>query len=598
MTSPATSRTLRTGSSVVAERREETVEDLKLDVRAVLAEIGAEEAVAQLEARIEEFEQQFGRIEQRGQESERARKGELDVMRARVSDALQVVQDAVEEQREAWTNLESRLASLAADTESNAAAAIDALREELTPRVHRALLQSDEVQARVAGELESVASELRSRLETHREQIAEAKTEAEQRVASVEAELRDEHEQRTAAFAELESRTQAQVGEVEATVTQQHGELVERLDGLRRELDATTGELRAGWNLRAQELEDSVVQAHDSLAETIEAQGEASAELERRWIEGTRDIARRIEEVTAHARELVNAEKVGREQSVHELSTELEAIGSAIAGLEDTLGAAETKRVTEGEQLRRNLQETSGRLEVLQQKVANAVGKIASELTNKVSSVTGELEALREASVRQEQRLTTLDAVVKRVDGLEAQQGVIANKLTTATDNARFGELQKAMSALRQDLSTLAGGVEASVEQSSQVRQQLTTAQETLREHVALRQEVRELAARMAESAARLDETERLARAAGQAIAGAVRKAREASVRPAVPLAPANPGQPSVPAAEQAPLFQNRTAVPRRAEVTIDAAIEAAEAEEERAAAGGPQQPQAPPPSA
>jgi len=548
----------------VVQRDDETVEDLKLDVRAVLAEIGAEEAVAQLEARIQEFEQQLERLDHRGEEHERARKGELDVMRARVSDALQVVQDAVEEQREAWANLEARLAKLAAETEANAADSVDALREELTPRVHRALLQSDEVQARVAGELESVGSELTARIETTREQFNQARQQAEQSRGELEARLRDEHEQRSAAFTELESRTQAQVTEVGSTVAQQHGEIVQRLDGLRRELDATAGELRAGWNLRAQELEASLSQAHDSLAETIEAQGEASAELERRWIEGTRDIARRIEEVSAQATKLVGDERVARDAAELGVKAELDALAGAVAGVEDTLGAVETKRVTEAEQLRRNLQETSGRLDVLQQKVANAVGKIASELTNKVSSVTGELEALRETSVRQEQRLTALDALAKRLDGLEVHQAAMADKLASSADDARFQELQKAVSSLRQDLSTLAGGVEASVEQSSTVRQQLTTIQETQREHAALRQEVRELAARMAESTARLDETEKLARAAGQAIAGAVRKAREAAARPSTPVPPPDPTQPSVPVAEQAPLFQHRPSVPRR----------------------------------
>jgi hypothetical protein len=66
---------------------------------------------------------------------------------------------------------------------------------------------------------------------------------------------------------------------------------------------------------------------------------------------------------------------------------------------------------------------------------------------------------------------------------------------------------------------------------------------------------MRELTSRTAELAARLDETDKLARAAGQAIASAVRRARASQSR-IPPVQPLTEGAPRVAAAERPLLFR------------------------------------------
>jgi hypothetical protein len=75
------------------------------DVRGVLDQIATEETLARLEARVSELEQQLVHAEYHASARDRAHQGELDLMRARLDDALALV-------RETWSTLSERLSSL------------------------------------------------------------------------------------------------------------------------------------------------------------------------------------------------------------------------------------------------------------------------------------------------------------------------------------------------------------------------------------------------------------------------------------------------------------------------------------------------------
>lgn len=339
------------------------------EVRTVLAEIEASEEMATLESRVAEVEQELERASARAEDAERARRGELQVMRARIEDALELVRTTTDEQRDAWTQLERRLAEVVHEADSATGRLVEGLREDLTPKVARADLRTEELAADLRGELEAASED---------------------------------------------------VGR--------------QLDAIRRELDAAAGELRAAQNLRSQQSTELVSSMDDRLSELAEA-------LER--------------------------ERALRDEAVHSVRTRLDDLTNRVEDVDQRAVSQSSRHLAELGHLHRSVEETGGRVEVLAQRVSSAVEDVAGELATRVASLAAELAAVRDASVRQQERLASM-----------AARPAQASAETVLADGAAY---DRRLARIEQRLEELAG---------------------------------------------RVEEAERVANAAGRAIASAVRRAR------------------------------------------------------------------------
>lgn len=509
--------------------------DRPLDVRAVLAEIGAEETVARLEARVEGLEQDLERAGTRAREGERARQGELQLMRARVEDALALVHDTMDEQRSAWTRFEDRFGGLVAAAEEHSRSFVSELREELSPRVERALLRTDEASAELRGEIAGVADELEQRGGMLSSTLAALREELDRATGDLAERLDREVEARAAALAALETTVTARADALEESATDLHREAEARLESLRRELDAAVGELRAGLNLRANELRDDLTRVRQDLEATIEDQRAAAEDLERRWVAGTREVVRRVEHSDSVAREALHDERADRETADDALGEQLARLSATVDELATRVTADLGRQSTTVATLERVGEELATRLDVLQGKVAEAVSLIASQLTNRVTTVAGEVDALRESSVRQQARLATLDHLARRVEELAERQ---AEPAPAPVDDDRLARIEVHVAELGRQVAAMGATVSGTAERAEALTAAVASLQDDDRRQDALRQEVRELAARSSELTHRLAETERLARTAGQAIAASMRQ----RARPGAPAGGAGPG--------------------------------------------------------
>lgn len=508
----------------------------RLDVRAVLDEIGAEDAIAHLEARVAGLEQDLERSTNRSREAERTRRSDLELIRARVEDTLGAVREAMEEQRVSLREFDERFSGAIAAAEEAGRAFVDQLREDLTPRVQRAVHHVDEAKAELRGELAAIASDAEGRASAQGEQLATLRRELERSIAQLRSELATAVDERTSATVALEERLVSRLEELERSTGERFHEQQERTEALRRELDATAGELRAGMNLTAGELRDALGELHAELGQAIDDQSDGAAELERRWIAGTEDIGRRFEQVERMLREAVEAERAARRATEDELTGRVEAVNATVDELHDRGGTDSARREAELEGLRRGQDELVSRLDVLQSKVAKAVGQVASQLSNRVAQLAGDLDAMRESSVRQQERLASVDHVERRLAELAASQEQLAARTPDAgADDERLGRLETGLAELRREVGALTETVTESRQQSRDVAAGIGGLTASVRAQESLRQEVRELAARTAETVHRLDETEKLARAAGQAIASAVRRSRGEGASPPRP---------------------------------------------------------------
>lgn len=453
-------------------------------VHDLLGELDTEGTVAALEARVRDLEQELERAEARAFEAERARQGDLEMMRARTQDALELVRQSMEEQRVAFRSFEERFSGLVATAEASGRQHVDQLREDLSPMVQRAVIHSDEVAAELKGELAAIATETAELVEAVAA-LGDAGDELAGRTEAVAARVAEEREDRAAAVAAVEDRVSQRLATVDEATRYRLLEERGRIEALRRELDAAVGELRAGINLKAGELIERIEDNRIELAERLEH----------------------------HDR--------------------------AVVDLEERLGAAVVRRSSELDPLHRSTDELQGRVEALETRLAEAVHALTGSLSNRLSEVAGTVEGLRETTSRHEERLSGVDHLERRIIDMAMRREAVA----APSDDGRIDELAGEVARLRDAGGSTAERLEGIERYLRELTTRLPGAGDALEAGDGLRHEIRDLATRTSELTARLDETDRIARTAGQAITRVIRQGRSTATAAGAP-AP----QPSEPA--------------------------------------------------
>lgn len=502
-----------------ASRHAPLIEDdeiISTDVREVLAEIGAEGEIARVESRIQELEREIRQTAHQVEEAARARRGEMEVMRARVEDGLELVESTTGEQREAWSQLEQRLAALVSEVEAGAGRLVSSLREELTPRVHRVSVQTEEMEARLRGEIESAVGDTRERLDAVAGKVDANRAAMDDTLADLRGTLTQEVERQARELRDLEERV---TGRVEEVTRVRSDEISDRVEALRRELDAAVGELRAAQNLRAQTLEELVTEVRNDLEAHVRTMERREAD----WVEATREAVRRAAEAENAADALVERERDARLGESQQLRERLDELGERLEQVDGRAASQTGRHLAELGQLHRQVEELNGRVEVLASRVTQSVDDVSGELNSRVASVASEVSAVREASMRQEERLATTDRLARRVAELEANHDDLGRRLDERPEPAPDDQ------DVRQELSAVVERLQA-LEQRKPDAEALARLDAIAHGQAGLRREVRELAVRTSELNARVEEAESMARAAGRAIAEAVRRSRGAKL--------------------------------------------------------------------
>lgn len=143
------------------------------DVHSILSGIAAEGELARIAARLEELEGEIGRLGADLEGERAARGGEVDVMRARVEDALNIVGDATDEQRRAWTELDRRLDGVRQQLDDRLAAVSQDLREEMATVRERSAAINEETELRLQADITELIAGLEERISSHVERRME-----------------------------------------------------------------------------------------------------------------------------------------------------------------------------------------------------------------------------------------------------------------------------------------------------------------------------------------------------------------------------------------------------------------------------------------
>ena len=520
----------RTGTADGDDRAAERTDDR---VTSLLEDLDVVESVSTLDMRVLDVEQQLRKVTEQVDMAGREQVGELEVMRARISDLVTLLREAASGQEVALAELDgslgnlleervTSLTALVAEVRDEAAAqaqatvarldeAVREVRELSATQTQSALARLDEALAMVRGEtaasLESSATEWEALASRVNELVAALSDHEAAATSAIDA----EGSHRRTELDSLEKRVNGRIDVSAEAAADARRRLDERIEALRRELDATSGELRAHVAVALGDI-SARMDAHENKPAdpTVSPEELQAVALE---------IAAANDETERRLRDLVRDEATNRLSAVTDVAElAAEALRLAREAVEGV--AADDAR---SEQVASSVQAVGARLGAMQSTLARAVNEVASELGGRVATLAGQLEALREGLGRANERAGSLEALEQRLDRLEAAQ---QDRRVEQDLASQLGDLQRELSRIEGRVDSFARQATAADERAEDLRRDLRVLGDEVASADTWRSEVRDLSTRTSELAARVAEAETIARRAGNAVVEAVKQAQ------------------------------------------------------------------------
>ncbi|MDX1511051.1 MAG: hypothetical protein R3249_06875 [Nitriliruptorales bacterium] len=502
-------------------------------VTSLLEDLDVLDSVSALDMRVLDVEQQLRKVTDQVDMAGREQVGELEVMRARISDLVVLLREAASGQEVALAELDGNLATLLEDRVKALTAQVAEVRDEAAAHAQATVAQLDETVREVR---ELTASQTQSALARLDEALAMVRGETSASIESSTTELEalagrvnelvaalSDHEVAATSAIEaegahrrneldsLEKRLNGRIDVSAEAAADARRRLDERIEALRRELDATSGELRAHVAVALGDI-SARMDAHENKPSDPAVSPE---ELQAVALE----IAAANDETERRLRDLIRDEatnRLGAVTDVAELAAEaLRLARQAVEGV-----AADEER---SQQVASSVQALGARLGAMQSTLAHAVNEVASELGGRVATVAGQLDALREGLGRANERVGALDALEQRLEKVEAAQ---QDRRAEQDLISQIGDLQRELSRVEGRLDSFARQATAADERAEDLRRDLRVLGDEVASADAWRSEVRDLSTRTSELAARVAEAETIARRAGNAVVEAVKQAQ------------------------------------------------------------------------
>lgn len=456
-----------------------------------LDEINEGEALAHLDTRLAFLERQVERLLSRREEADRGFQAELNVMRARLEDALSAVGSTSSEQGAAIAALESRIAERFSSTGHESASVMDSVRSELVEMVSDATAKLEKAEARLRGEVKAV------------EDLAEERTKAVTASLAGSEELRDEIKRELDAgmiglndrFAQAEQSVAAVIESSEAKVAELTSLMessIARIDeAFEKRMEAERELLDQRLDVHSEELSSKI--------ETEAGKMSSHVESERREIEA------RLGEASADLR-----------LEIHQLRSTLDEAGAAAQGLFDRSREEAVARIQESEK-------RSAGAAIHLESVINQWKRQTKSLEEETSSAIGSLaQDLNAVKLRIEEVAAKFDSVeARRVSDRSAAESAAQSMLAKVDlmDTRLKEVVEEVMAKQATRMEVLASQV-ANITRSDVAAEERSGA-------------VDYLARRLAETSERIDELSARVSSMGRAPAG--RQAPGQAQTPAVP---------------------------------------------------------------
>jgi predicted nucleic acid-binding Zn-ribbon protein len=226
----------------------------------VIGQLEVANSLSQLEARLDSIEIDISRLTASRDADARHVTGEMEVMKARVEDALNAVTDTAQDLRDAWVGLDTKIADLVDGRIGEQHKVLEAIRAQLASGVESTRMAIEAAEARLQGEVEALSGTSTEQVRGVSELVEGARAKIDEIVAGVEGrvvevmagsklssgalgdeiqsmsmQLRDEIEMREKAFEE-------RIGEI----TERVGGITSSFDTLMSKLAGTEARMAGG----------------------------------------------------------------------------------------------------------------------------------------------------------------------------------------------------------------------------------------------------------------------------------------------------------------------------------------------------------------
>ncbi|MEX2554068.1 MAG: hypothetical protein WEB06_00365 [Actinomycetota bacterium] len=254
-------------------------------------------SLSALEARLDSIELDIARVVTIREEDSRRISGEMQVMRARVEDALTAVTDTAQDLRDAWVGIDTRIAELIDSRFDGQQTSVDAIRAQLAQGLEATRMAVEAAEARLHGEVEALSGTSVEQVRAISDLVEQARSRADEVVA------------------EVESR----VGEALAGTRADNGSFGE-------ELGAVASQLRDEMAGREKAYEERI----SAMAERV---GSIASSFDTLMGKVAVDEAR------------LAGGRAGTDGSVAVLTQQIRALENRVAGLAETVASTATERV-------------------------------------------------------------------------------------------------------------------------------------------------------------------------------------------------------------------------------------------------------------
>ena len=265
----------------------------------VLGELEVANSLSSLEARLDSIELDIARVVATREEDSRRISGEMQVMRARVEDALTAVTDTAQELRDAWVGIDSRIAELIDSRFDGQQTSVDGLRAQVTQGLEATRMAIEAAEARLHGEVEALSGTSVEQVRGISDLVEQARTRVDEVVSGIESRMTD-------ALAKAEPRVD------DRNISEQLGTVASQL---RDEL--------AGREKAFEERLASMTERVGSIAQSFDTLMSKVAVDEARLATG----------------------RAGTDGSVAVLTQQIRALENRVAGLAETVASTATEKV-------------------------------------------------------------------------------------------------------------------------------------------------------------------------------------------------------------------------------------------------------------
>lgn len=152
----------------------------------VIGQLEVANSLSDLAARLDSIEVDISRISAARTEDARHVSGEMEVMKARVEDALNAVTETAQDLRDSWATLDNTIAELVDVRIGEQTNVIDTLRGQLSSGVEATRMAIEAAEARLHGEVEALSGTSSEQVRSVSELVEQARARIDEIVAGVE----------------------------------------------------------------------------------------------------------------------------------------------------------------------------------------------------------------------------------------------------------------------------------------------------------------------------------------------------------------------------------------------------------------------------